>query len=194
VTIAVGVCALPVCPQQPSMTPTAMLPASHTRLDTTIRSPSIPGLIRRPLYALLCCRVRQSVCMCCPTVNTGLRTTCVLADHNGSLSAPQAGTYTVTPSPASPVSLAREPSPSWLRARRRLAPGGAQVEGNFCLAYGGGTGQLPSVAALVTLRKGERYRAGCCGGCRGKGRLHCLYFSDLVPISQGNHDAAWVTA
>jgi len=107
--------------------------------------------------------MRQSVCLCCPAVNTGFRTTCVLADHNGSLSAPQEGTYTATPSPASPVSLAREPSPSWLRARRRLAPGGAQVEGNFCLAYGGGTGQLPSVASLITLCRGERYRAGCRG-------------------------------
>ena len=132
--------------------------------------------------------VRQSICLCCPAVNTGLRTTCVLADHNGSLSAPQEGTYTAMPAPASPLSLAREPSPSWLRARRRLEPGGAQGEVNFCLASGGGTGQLPSVASLVTLRKGERYR----GGCRGKGRLHCLYFSDLVPISQGHHDAAWV--
>jgi len=81
--------------------------------------------------------VRQSVCLCCPAVNTGLRTTCVLADHNGSLSAPQEGTYTARPTPASPLSLMREPSPSWLRARQRLEPGGAQVEGNFCLAAGG---------------------------------------------------------
>ena len=184
-TIALGVCAFPVCPQQPSMTPTAMLPASHTRLDTTIRSPSTLVSSGVPLYSLLCCRMRQSVCMCCPAVNTGFRTTCVLADHNGSLSAPQEGTYTATPSPASPVSLAREPSPSWLIARRRLAPGGAQVEGNFCLAYGGGTGQLPSVASLITLRRGERYRAGCRGGCRGKGRLNFLSrLGGLLPMKE----------
>src|SRR4029453_1529987 len=29
-------------------------------------------------------------------------------------------------------------------------------------------------------------------GGRGKGHLNFLYFSDLVPISQGHHDAAWV--
>src|SRR5262245_3940759 len=138
--------------------------------------------------------VRQSVSLCCPALNTGLRTTCVLADHNGSLSAPQEGTYPATPSPASPVSPARELSPSWLRAWRRLAPGGAQVEVNFCLADVGGTGPLPSVASLVTSRRGERYRAECCGGCRGKGRVNFLYFSALVSISQGKHDAAWVTA
>jgi len=46
VTIALGVCAIPVCPQQTSLTPTAMLPASHARLDSIMRSPSIPGLIR----------------------------------------------------------------------------------------------------------------------------------------------------
>jgi hypothetical protein len=177
VTIALGVCAIPVCPQQPSMTPTAMLPASHTRLDTPIRSPSIPCLIRHPsvrsslrsecVRRLVCRRVVavcQSVCMGYPAVNTGFRTTRVLAEHNGSLAAPQEGTYTATPSPVSPVSLAREPSPSWLRARRRLVPGGAQVEGSFCLAYGGGTGQLPSVESFVTLRRGERYRAGGRGG------------------------------
>ena len=113
-------------------------------------------MVRRRVVA-----VRQSVCMCCPTVNTGFCTTCALADHNGSLSAPQEGTYTATPSPASPV---REPSPSWLIARRRRKPGGAQLEGNFCLAYRGGTGPLPSVADLVILRRGERYRAGCRGG------------------------------
>jgi hypothetical protein len=119
--------------------------------------------------------VRQSVCLCCPAINTGWRITCVLADHNGSLSTPQEGTYTAMPAPASPV---REPSPSWLKARQLLEPGGAQGEVNFCLASGGGTGQLPSVAYLVTPRRGERYRVGCRRGAVEK--AVCIAYTSAI--------------